>query len=314
MAYYGFSDASPSEVISAGSAILAVAALFPSSVNGEIAQPPVRQYKDVRQRSKAAAAKRLGEWLDEQRDAGFRMPGMVNVIRQESAARFGLELLEELPDARIEQVADSKYRLHFGARHISLGHAVALVYYWTTAHFGGLRAAKAVPVGARLIVCMDRFPGPSPGHRSPTIPKPRTAGHFFIDHLEKHTATGQGRASEMTEMRKRIVLANMSSWQPDRLALPVDAKDHPYFLLPDWLAQAATAVTFPDEFRRGIRREGDRNEIIPSMQRLRDAFGRFQIWTMDDSVFEHLRPAERQWELPAQVRDEIMTLARKSHP
>ena len=106
---------------------------------------PTKQYKDVDQNRKAREAENLQAWIEEAVSVGFHVTGMVNVIPQPDAARFGLDLIEELPETYVSEIADGVFRLHFGKWHINLTVALALIYYWTTAHFGALRAAS--PVG-----------------------------------------------------------------------------------------------------------------------------------------------------------------------
>ena len=305
MRFLGFSDASPSEVISNKQDVLAIAALFPLTASGETLDPPVQQYKAVAQNRKAAKAKILAAWLAKTKRDGALVPGMVNVLTQADAARYGLDLLEELPDTHVIEIAPGKCRLYFGKRHINMMVAVALIYYWTTAHFAALRASGHVPKGADLIVCMDRFPGPSPKHKTPGIPYPKSAGHWFIDYLQQHTETGQHIQSETASGDFSVDLANLSWWRANDWSLWVEGKKHPHFILPDWVGQSAIAANFPDVYVRQFNRIDDGETALDEMVKLPKAFRAHNVWAMGDSVFEHLRPAQRRWTVPDEVKESL---------
>lgn len=298
----GFSDASPSEVISLKKEVLSVATLFRFSDSTE-AIPPVGQYKSVSQARKALEAGRLREWMLRERHEGLNLVGMVNVLRQADAARYGIDMLEELPDVRVSQVAEGSFRLHFGHRHVNMTVAIALIYYWTTVRFGALRMASHLPKGSRLIVNMDRFPGPSPATKIPGIELSKTAGQWFIDYLEMNSKTGQDLQAESASGGFSVQFTTLSWWRPTGgLSLFNEGKTHPHFTFPDWLTQAAIATSFPDTYLQGFNHRNHGVKALDEMTALRSEFARHDIWSMDE-VFEYLRPAERRWSVPDEVRE-----------
>ena len=98
MAAIGFSDSSPSEVISSNQELLSIACVFPLVADGATQQLPVGEYKEARRANgKVAGAQALASWLASSDPEYVRLTGMVNVVSQEQAARHGLRLIEELP-------------------------------------------------------------------------------------------------------------------------------------------------------------------------------------------------------------------------
>ena len=99
----GYADAQPSEAIQKHELPgLAVAIAFPFKPGQGLLEPPVKQYKEYSRKQKADRADRLAAWLAAEREDGLRLTGFVQAHTQRAAAELGVELIEELPDTRVE--------------------------------------------------------------------------------------------------------------------------------------------------------------------------------------------------------------------
>ncbi len=98
MTFQLFADAKPSEVLKKQQnhpAALAVACVLPYKPNTPILAVPVKQYKDVPTKQKAKKAIELMNWLINEREQGLKFRGFLVARSLKSAARYGLEILEE---------------------------------------------------------------------------------------------------------------------------------------------------------------------------------------------------------------------------
>lgn len=125
-----FVDAKPSESIQKHELPgLGVAAIFVCGMNTTTVDVPIKQYKEYDRSEKAEKALELKDWMQAEREKNnLTIVGFMNALDQSAAARLGLDLIEELPDTRIEKHYD-KFRLYFGNDYIDFAHAVALLYY-----------------------------------------------------------------------------------------------------------------------------------------------------------------------------------------
>jgi hypothetical protein len=126
-------DAKPSESIQKHELPgLGVAAIFVHGKDTTTVDVPIKQYKEYDRSEKAAIALKLRDWMQAERENNnLVIVGFMNALDQRAAARLGLDLIEELPDTRIEKHYD-QYRLNFGNEYIDFSHAVALLYYMFT--------------------------------------------------------------------------------------------------------------------------------------------------------------------------------------
>ena len=125
--YYLFADAKPSESIQPHELPgLSVACLLAIKKGEEILKVPVKQYKDYKPQNRSTRARELSTWLEKERNNGLIISGFLLSRTQQAAARYGLDLIEELPDTRVEQHYES-YRLYFGEEEIDFAQAVALI-------------------------------------------------------------------------------------------------------------------------------------------------------------------------------------------
>lgn len=309
--WHGFADAKPSETIQAHDLPgLAVAVVFPFKPNTEFLNIPVRQFKDYQRGQKARQAIELRDWLNCERQKGLRIAGFAHAHTQIDAAKLGLEMMEELPGTRVERHYDS-FRLCFGDEQIDFPQAVALQYYFFTIHFGILRTGTLLSKGQRaLFVAMDRFPGRDTNDTSPRLPCPTTQGQKFIDFISSRSSTALGMIESNKAIELTSKLGTIDWWRSNANEEWKRGKAHPHFVLPDWLAAAAIAQEFRDEFVSGYPDQRLGNEVADALGQLYLAFKAFDIWSMEPSVLQHLRNTERNWVVPDEARKFILDRAR----
>lgn len=310
---HGYADAKPSESIQKHELPgLAVAIAFPFKPGERILNPPVKQYKEYTRAQKANRANRLAAWLAAQKKDGLILTGFVHAHTQHAAATLGLELIEELPDSRVEPHHDS-FRLFFEDEYIDFAQAVALEYYHFTVCFGILRAGTRIrPEHRNLFVAMDRFPGTDTDDAEPGDPIPVTQGAKFINFIRTRSKTGIGLVKEDKSIGLESRLGSLDwcrwkdgdDWQK--------GKDHPHFIFPDWLASVAIAHAFREQFVATFPNERIGNQAADAMAGLYDVFKSFDFWSMDGSVLSHIRAAEKLWAVPDDARNFIFARAESS--
>ena len=174
-----FSDAKPSESIQKHDLPgLGVASIFAYSRTSTVVDVPVKQYKEYNRSEKAEKAIELREWMEGEREKdNLVIAGFMNVLTQQAAAKFGLDLIEELPSTRVENHYEG-YRLYFDEEHIDFAQAVALIYYMFTVSFAVLRTASSIEEVHRghIIALLDRFPGFGSDFGTGWTRKPWTGG------------------------------------------------------------------------------------------------------------------------------------------
>ncbi len=308
----GYADGQPSESIQKHElSSLAVSVIFPYSPNEHILELPVKQYKDYKQKNKAARTNEFIEWLIEQKEQGLELIGFSHAHEQEQAANFGLKFLEELPNTKVEKHFDS-YRLFFGDKHIGLPQAVALQYYFFTINFGALRAAlKIKEEDRRLLILMDRFSDRKIENKVPGEAIPPTPGALFLDYLEKESKTGIAIVAENKSINLDLRFGTLDWWKWKDSTEWKKGKTHPHFILPDWMAAASSATQFPDEYIASFDNEDHGKRAVASLNKLHDVFKSFDIWSMDGKALEHIVPTEKLWEIPDDAREFILSRARR---
>jgi hypothetical protein len=306
----GFADAKPSEAIQPHHLPgLAVAVVFPGKTGTDILEIPVKQYKDCKQRTKGNVARRLATWLRNQSSEGLQLTGFFLVADQVAAANCGLSLLEELPSTRVERHFKS-YRLFFGNDHIDIAQAVALEYYEAVINFGALRACLSVPPQFRtLFVAMDRFPGQSPEDAIPGNSVESTPGARFLNFVREHSSTGQYIRRENESIGLTAVHGTLDWWKPTEGEEWQKGKTHPHFVLPDWLAAAALAESYPEEFAGDFDNSRLGSDAVDGLRDLYEAFKGFDIWSM--TGVEFIKGAVQNWSVPDDVRTFILDRAAK---
>lgn len=273
---------------------------------------PVKQYKDYTSNLKGARARQLADWLAKQKNKGLNLAGFFLADTQLNAANMGLSFLEELPDTRVQSHYDT-WRLHFGDQHIDFAQAVALVYYFVTISFGILHAGFCLaPDRRRLFVAMDRFPGKSPEGGVPGKPLPTSQGSKFLDFVRHRSAIGIHIQKENTSISLTSNLGTLDWWKARTDREWRKGKTHPHFTFPDWLAAAALAEAYPDEFAasRSFKKEQDGLDAVDGLTQLYKAFKLYDLWSSDDFV-RYLRPSERLWTVPEEARAFILERAER---
>jgi len=190
-----FGDANPSESIQKHELPgLGVAAILVYGDGVTIVDVPIKQYKEYDRSKKAEKAIALKVWMKEEREKRhLTITGFMNALEQSAAARLGLDLIEELPNTRVEKHY-KKYRLYFDEEHIDFAQAVALVYYMFTVAFAVQRVAHALHEEHRehIIAILDRFPGASKGKFEAGKKAPITQGMKFVLFLKANAKTFTG--------------------------------------------------------------------------------------------------------------------------
>lgn len=309
LGWQGYADAKPSESIQPGGLPgIAVAVVFPWIPSDEMLSRPVKQYKDYSERRTPGKARELATWLADHRTQGLLLAGFCNVHTQSEAAVMGLDLIQELPDTRVEPHFDS-FRLHFGDDSVDFAQAVALQYYLFTIQIGVLRAGTLIPSEYRtLFVAMDRFPGAGTDGGTPGQPLPKTDGAQFLEFVQANSATSRGIAAQDQSINLVSKVGTLDWWRPEGDSRWRKGKTHPYFVLPDWLAAAGMATEFPDEFAESFGDEQTGHTAVGALNDLHESFKAFDIWSMTGSV-SHIVASEQQWQVPDAAREFILERA-----
>lgn len=306
----GFADAKPSEAIQPHQLPgLAVAVVFPGKPGTNLIDIPIKQYKDYKPKAKGNAARNLAKWLREQMPKGLQLIGFFQVADQVDAATSGLSLLEELPNTHVEPHFDT-YRLYFGNDHVDFAQAVALEYYEFTINLGALRAGLRIPPQYRkLFVAMDRFPGRSPEiDTSGTAVEP-TPGAKFLNFVREHSSTGQHIRLENESLGLTAKLGTIDWWKPVGDAKWREGKSHPHFVLPDWLAAAALAESYPDEVAASFGTNRLGADAVDGLGELYTTLKGFDLWSMTESA-GYIKGATQTWTVPDDARAFIFDRAK----
>lgn len=310
-----FADASPSEAIQAHPlpGIATACLLFNNDERPIPALPFSKQYKDANPRTRDEAAMNLVDWLQQQRELGLRIIGFSNARNQPAAAEFGLSLLEELPDTRIEEHYNS-YKLFFGDHHISLVQAVALAYYSMSIYFGVGQAANEIEPSERdITVYMDRFPAARPARSEPGEKSPVTPGMQFVHFLRNHSPTGRFISAEESKMGVKLNLTTLEWWKPHRDEGWRPGKTFPMFTLVDWYVVSSLAKEFPEEFMKNYSNKRKSRDIVAALSNLYDEFKKFEIWSIgDDQSLKLISGANKNMHIPKPAREFILALAEKT--
>lgn len=311
--WHGYADAKPSESIQKHELPgLAVAVAFPHKPGEEVLELPIKQYKDYNSRQKADRARQLSEWLTSQKRLGLILTGFVHAHTQLAAATLGLELIEELPGTRVECHHDT-FRLFFEDEYIDFAQAVALEYYFFTISFGILRAATRIPPEHRkLFVAMDRFPGADTNDTEPGESIPPTQGAKFVEYIQTRSKTGMGLLERNKSINLEGNLGSLDWWKWRNSDTWNKGKNHPHFVLPDWLAAAAIAREFRDDFIASFANQRIGHEAADALEELYDVFKTFDFWSMEGNVLSHIRADEKLWNVPDDAREFILTRAERS--
>ena len=308
--WQGYADAKPSESIQTHELPgLAVAVIFPHHPVSDLLGIPIKQYKDYGPRHKGKRAAELSAWLKEQKDSGLVLSGFVHSHTQLDAAAFGLDLLEELQDTRVEKHYDG-YRLHFGSEHIDLSQAVALEYYVFTARLGILRAgAKLAGTTRKLSLAMDRFPGSSPGPNVPGGLQQATQGHKFVEFIRHYSDTAIHIEKENRSIGLSSEFVTLDWWRHKKETAWREGKSHPHFVLTDWLVAAAIANAFPNEFLATFVKPRDGDDAHKALVELFQTFKSFDLWSMDSSALAHVRAGKKVWTVNEEARNFVLARA-----
>ena len=125
--FYLYADAQPSEAVQADELPgLAVACIFPYKKGERFLDVPVTQYKEYNKRQKADRALRLKTWLESERGNGLVITGFLVSRSLHAAAKYGLDLIEELPDDRYVLGGLSRFSLNTANITTTTMHASAI--------------------------------------------------------------------------------------------------------------------------------------------------------------------------------------------
>lgn len=313
-AWHGYADAKPSEsVFDLSLPAMAVAVVFPFKPNEDHLEPPVKQYKDESGAKKTArAADELANWLTKQQKEGLKMRGFIHCHSQASVAELGMNLIEELPSTRVEPHYDS-YRLYFGSEHLDFGQAIALGYYFLTMSCGIAIAGKGMAKkGRKLLLLMDRFPGVESGEEQPGDPSPPAQGEKFLDYFLTQSTTGRG-----LEENNRLAgidhrFGALKWWKKKTESVMKKGKTHPHFLLPDWLAAANIAESHPNEMAATFGKKAASKRAVEALRRLNTVFRSFSLVSIDEGLLQRLRCEEKVWNIPDEIREDVVHRATQS--
>lgn len=312
MAFYLFADAKPSETLKKQKnhpAGLAAACILPHKNGVPLLEVPVKQYKDYNTRRKEAQAVRLAEWLRREREENLHIRGFLLARSLTAAARYAIDIVEELPNARVEPHYDS-YRLLFGDEVIDFPQALALAYYYFSAVMGCLQAWKGIAEGEQkhLAVFFDRFPAVSSGPKAPGVVAPKTQGMKFLEFIRANSATAIGIHKQEAESGVRTLYTTLEWWKDPRNdnAL-VAGKDHPHFALVDWLVAGALANSFKEEFIAEYPNRRRADHTANALIELYQEFKNFNVWEIaDDNTLDHIKGSDKLWEVPDDARKYVM--------
>lgn len=306
-----FADAKPSEAIQKHELPgLSVACLLPIMEGKEFLDVPIKQYKEYKPRNRVNPARALKEWLAEEREKGLIIAGFSLSRTQTAAARFGLDLIEELPDTRVEPHHNS-FRLFFGDEPIDFAQAVALIYYNFAMNLAILRASCHAPEGhKKFVVFMDRFPGASAGDIPRGQRVPTTQGMKFIQFIREHSKTAIEIDKTNAESGIEYKSKTLAWWRPSPEEEWITGKGHPHFVIADWFVAAALAHEFEQEFIETYPHKPTGEGTAKALIELFHEFKRFSIWSIaDDNTLAHIVSNEKQWTVSVEAREFIMSRA-----
>ena len=307
----GFADAKPSESIQQHDLPgLCVASVFPFMHGVALFDVPVKQYKDITNiKKKINSARRLTYWLWEQKLQGLNIFGFCLTQTQLTAANYGLRLLEEIPGIEIKPHY-GKYRLYFGDHHIDFSQAVALIYYLLAAYFSILRPSiLAKNNELDLVLYMDRFPGASVGDIALGIDIPKTDGKRFVEYVQDNSPTCKGIEEDHKSNNLNIALTTIDRWSKLGSDEVLAGKEHPHFILPDWLAVASIATAYRGEFIASYSSHRHAVVLADECTNLYKAFKSFDIWSFEESVLNHLIGGETMSVIPDDAKEFILDRA-----
>lgn len=318
-----FSDAKPSESIHKHELPgLGVASIFAYSRTSSVVDVPVKQYKDYDRSKKARKATELREWMEGERKSGnLVITGFMNTLTQQAAAKFGLDLIEELPSTRVEN-HHGGYRLYFGEEHIDLAQAVALIYYMLTVSFAVLRTATSIEKEHRrhIIALLDRFPDTERGGFLQGQKAPKTQGMKFVLYIKANAKTFVDIDAENKSSGIAYKPDTLEGWRPNGIGEWKDPKTHPHFVLVDWLVASAIAKHFPEEFlveyrqsKLGKKRR-NAEDALEALVDLYQEFKKHQIFEIaNDETLGHIIASDghREWKVPEEVKEFILNRAEK---
>ncbi|MCB8745725.1 hypothetical protein LHU53_02260 [Rhodoferax sp. U2-2l] len=308
-------DAKPSESIQKHELPgLGVAAIFVYSKDAKTVDVPIKQYKEYGRSEKAAKALELKNWMKAERERNnLTIVGFMNALDQSSAARLGLDLIEELPDTRIEKHYN-QYRLYFGNEHIDFAHAVALLYYMFTVSFAILLVALSIDEAHRehMIALLDRFPDESKGGVVPGNKSPTTQGMKFMHFLKANAKTFTGIDAKNKASGIAYRLDTLEGWKSKVDEKWKDPKKHPHFTLVDWLVAAAIAHRFPEKFVEEFRssklgkKKRNAEDTQEALEQLYQEFKKHKIFEIaDERTLGMIKSDKKQWEVPGEAKQFI---------
>lgn len=315
MAFYLFADAKPSETLKKQEnhpAGLAAACILPHKNGVPVLDVPVKQYKDYNTKRKEAQALTLAEWLKSEREENLHIRGFLLARSLPAAARYAIDIIEELPNTRVEPHYDS-YRLHFGVEVIDFPQALALAYYYFPVVMGCLQAWKGIAAGEQkdLAVFFDRFPAVSSGPKVGGVAAPKTQGMKFLEFIRSNSATAIGIHKQEVESGVRTLYTTLEWWKDPRNdnAL-VEGKKHPHFALVDWLVAGALANSFKEEFVAEYPNKRRADQTANALIELYQEFKKFTVWEIaDDNTLDRIKGSDKLWVVPDEAREYVMTNA-----
>lgn len=310
-----FGDARPSESIQKHELPgLGVAAILIYGNGTTIVDVPIKQYKDYDRSQKAERAIELKEWMKKERaQKNLTIIGFMNTLDQNAAARLGLDLIEELPNTRVEKHYET-YRLYFGEEHIDFAQSVALVYYMFTVSFAILRVALSLSEEHRehIITLLDRFPDASKGDFEPGKKAPTTQGMKFLQFLKANAKSFTGIDAENKANGIMFRADTLEGWKRNDRDEWRDPKTHPHFTLVDWLVAAAIAHRFPEEFVKEFKttklgkKKRNAEDTQAALEDLYQEFKKHKIYEIaDKQTLGMIRSETKQWEVPEEAKQFI---------
>jgi len=306
MSFNLFADAKPSETIKKQQnhpAGLAVACILPYKNDEQLLNVPIKQFKDYNTKEKAKRARTLTKWLEKQRSEGLHIPGFLVARSLTAAARYGLDLIEELPNTRIEKHYSS-YRLYFGNEAIDFPQAVALMYYYFPIAHGCLRSWKMIDEKDRnLTVFLDRFPAARGRVTQVGEKTPKTQGMKFFEFIRNNSVTAIEIDKADAEANAYSKYDNLICWRKTPRSQWIEGKKHPNFALVDWLVSGALANSFRDEYIQEYPNKKTAIETIDTLIELYQEFKKFNIWEIaDDNTLDHITSNDKHWIVPDEAR------------